>query len=314
MLLKPKTTEANQKAANFVTGGVKTVTPPRARVQKYDEGELELYIKLLFFGGPGTGKTYITKDLLELGFKVLVITTDLGGDGLKSVIIPMRREGTWDLLKSNLRSVEIEGYDDVEAFISAPETSIPDIYEWDPDFVIWDGISGWQVIDVGEKIGDYAVSDKASDAERDGLQMNIQKWGQIQRATLRGLANFTAMKNKKTGRQWDKIGTCLEAIKSKGGGQGGFVETREPLVQGGAGKHITGVFDMIVRTSITSSPLDEDGSKREYHYILQGHQNLAAKVRGFAFPPKMKADGKELIVSIFEQLGRPLPKLPIPGI
>ncbi len=310
MLPKLKTPEATQKAANFVAGGVKTVAAPRAKVRRYDEDEVDVYLKLMLFGSPGSGKTYIVKSLLELGFKTLVLTTDLGGDGLNSVIIPLRRAGLWDKVKHNLKSVELEGYDEVASFLTAPETIVPEIYDWDPDFIVWDGLSGWQLIDVGEKVGDYEPGKNASDAERDGLQLNQQKWGQIQRATFRGLSDFTAMRNKKTGRAWNKIVTCLEAIRSKGGGQGGFNEAKEPLLQGGGGKLALGAFDVIVRTSITSSPIDEDGSKREFNYILQGHQNLAAKVRGFDLPPKMPADGKKLITELYAQLGLELPATP----
>ena len=304
-----KTPEANAAAQKFATGPVKTVTAPRAKVRRYDQDELDLYLKLLMFGSSGSGKTYIIRMLLEMGYKVLAMTTDFGGDGLNSVIIPMRREGTWDKFRGNFKSVEIEGYDDVLSFLQAPETLVPEIYEWDPDFVFWDGLSGWQMIDVGEKVGDYEAGKNASDAERDGLQMNQQKWGQIQRATMRGISDFLAMRNKKTGRPWHKIVTCMEAIKSKGGGQGGFSETKEPLIQGGASRLVSGFFDVIVRTAITSSPLDEDGSKREFHYILQGHQNLAAKVRGFQLPPKMSADGRALVTDLFRQLGLELPKV-----
>lgn len=301
---------AAQKAEAFVKGGVKTITAPRAKVRNYAEDDADLYLKALIFGNSGSGKTYIIRALLELGFKVLVLSTDLGGDGLNSIIIPMRNDGTWAQFKNNLRSVEIEGYDEVANFLARPESLVPDIYDWDPDFLFWDGMTGWQINDVGEKVGDYSVGDKASAAEQDGLQLNQQKWGQIQRATYRGLSDFCAMRNQKTGKIWHKIATCLETIKSKGAGSGGgFVEGREPYLQGAGGRMAMAAFDLIVRTSIQSSPLDEDGSKREFWYILQGHQNLAAKVRGYQLPPKMKADAKELIRLLMSQMGLAVPEV-----
>ena len=308
MLPKLKTPEANTKAADFVAGGVKTITAPRAKARNYAQEDADLYVKIQLFGSPGTGKTFLGKALLELGFKVLFLTTDLGGDGLNSIVIPMRREGTWNKYRQNMRSVEIEGYDEVSSFLAAPESVFPDIYDWDPDFIFWDGLSGWQLIDIGEKVGEYAVGDKASEAERDGLQMNQQKWGQIQRATFRGLSDFCAMRNIKTGRSWHKVATCLETLKSKGANSGGgFVEGREPYLQGAGGRMAMAAFDLVIRTAIMSSPLDEDGSKREFWYILQGHQNLAAKVRGYQLPPKMKADGRALISLLFEQMGVGMP-------
>lgn len=290
-------------------GGVKTITAPRAKVRNYAAEDADTYIKALLFGNSGTGKTYIVKSLLELGFKVMVLSTDLGGDGLGSVIVPMRNDGTWAEYRNQLRSVEIEGYDEIANFFVRPEAYIEDIYDWDPDFIFWDGMTGWQINDIGEKVGDYTVGEKASAAEQDGLQLNQQKWGQIQRATYRGLSDFCGMRNMKTGKIWHKIGTCLETLKSKGAGAGGgFVEGREPYLQGAGGRLAGAAFDLIIRTAITSSPLDEDGSKREFWYILQGHQNLAAKVRGYSLPPKMKADGKALISEVFKQMGINLPE------
>lgn len=109
---------------------------------------------------------------------------------------------------------------------------------------------------------------------------------------------------------WHKIATCHESVKSKGAAAGGgFVEGKEPLLQGAGGRIILGAFDLVARTTIVSDPLDEDGSKRKFYYVLQPHQNLAAKVRGFALPPKMEASGKELLTMMYKQAGLTLPEV-----
>ncbi len=301
---------ASAKAEAFVAGPVKTLTAPRAKVRRFDEEEVEMYLKLMVFGNPGTGKTYIVRALLELGFKVLVATTDVGGDGLNAIIIPMRAAGTWDKFKHNLRSVELSGYDEVKSFWTSPETVMPDVYDWDPDFIFWDGMSGWQQIDVSTYVGDMTPESKkgVSEARESGLQFEQQDWGQVRNATVRGVDAFCSMRNKKTGRPWHKVATSHESVKSKGAAAGGgFVEGKEPLLQGAGGRIILGAFDLILRSTVTSDPLDEDGSKRKFQYILQPHQNLAAKVRGFALPPKMDADAKVLIVDLFKQMGLELP-------
>lgn len=312
MLPKLKTPESNVKAEQFVKGGVKTINAPRAKVRNFESEEIEMYLKLLFFGNPGSGKTFVVKSLLELGFKVLVATTDVGGDGLNAVIIPMRAAGTWDTYKKNLRSIELSGYDEVKDFFVVPENSFPDIYEWDPDFIFWDGLSGWQQIDVSTYVGNMsperAGGKGVSDARESGLQFEQADWGQVRNATVRGVDDFCSMRNKKTGRMWNKIATSHEAVKSKGAAAGGgFKEGLEPLLQGAGGRIILGAFDLVARTTIVSDPLDEDGSKRQYFYILQPHQNLAAKVRGFNLAPKMEADAKKLITELYRQAGLSLP-------
>lgn len=295
-------------------GPVKTLTAPRAKVRNFNTDEVEMYLKLLFFGNPGTGKTYIVKALLELGFKVLVVTTDVGGDGLNAVIIPMRAADTWDRFKKNLRSVELSGYEEVKDFFVEPDKTIPDIYEWDPDFIFWDGLSGWQQIDVSTYVGDMTPERSGgkgvSDARESGLQFEQADWGQVRNATVRGVDDFCSMRNKVTNRMWNKIATSHESVKSKGASLGGgFVEGKEPLLQGAGGRIILGAFDVVARTTIVSDPMDEDGSKRTFYYVLQPHQNLAAKVRGFVLPPKMKADAKQLIVEMYKQAGLALPEV-----
>jgi len=311
-VIQLKKPEAANKAAAFVAGGVKTVTAPRAKARRFDQDEVEMYLKIMLFGNPGTGKTYVVKSLLELGFKVLVITTDVGGDGLNAIIIPMRAAGTWNKFKGNLRSVELGGYETVKEFFNKPEDIIPDIYDFDPDFIFWDGMSGWQQIDVSQYVGDMtperAGSKTVSDARESGLQFEQADWGQVRNATIRGIDDFCSMRNPKTGKIFHKIVTCHENVKSKGAAAGGgFVEGKEPLLQGAGGRLAQGAFDIILRTSVVSDPLDEDGSKRKFFYILQPHQNLAAKVRGFNLPPKMEADAGVLITDLFRQMGLTLP-------
>lgn len=314
MLATLKKPEAKAAAEKFVSGGVKTINAPRAKAKHFDEVDPEMYLKLLFFGNPGTGKTYVVKALLELGFKVFVVTTDVGGDGLNAVIIPMRAAGTWNKFKHNLRSIELSGYETVKEFFTAPDVYEPDIYDWDPDFVFWDGLSGWQQIDVSTYVGDMTPErkgDKAiSDARESGLQFEQADWGQVRNATVRGADDFCSMRNKKTGRMWNKIATSHEAVRSKGAAAGGgFKEGLEPLLQGAGGRIIQGAFDLIVRTTIVSDPTDEDGSNRQYFYVLQPHQNLAAKVRGFTLAPKMPANAATLIPELYKQMGLTLPEV-----
>ena len=315
MSIKPPSKPTSTIASNFIAGGVgKTLTSPRTKARNFASEDPEIYVKAMFFGSPGTGKTWVVKSLLELGFKVLVVTTDVGGDGLNAIIIPMRREGTWEKFRHNLRSQELTGYEEVKAFFKDPENfeGLEDLYQWDPDFIFWDGLSGWQQVDVSQYVGDMTPERSGakgvSDARESGLQFEQADWGQIRNATVRGVDDFCGIRNKLTGKPWHKIVTCHEAVKSKGAsGGGGFVEAKEPLLQGAGGRIIIGAFDLVIRCTAKSDLTDEDGSKRIYEYVFPPNQNLVAKVRGYEFPPRMIADPKELITSIFKQMGVALP-------
>lgn len=313
-LMPMKKSPAAAKDA-FVATGVKIISGPRVKAVRFDQDEPELYIKAMFFGSVGTGKTTVVRGLLELGFKVLVVTTDVGGDGLNSVIIPMRTNNTWDKYRGNLRAVDVSGYEEMKSFCVSPETVFPDIYEFDPDFIFWDGMSGWQQVDVSEYVGDMMPTRSSgkdvSEARESGLQFEHQDWGQIRNATIRGIDSFCAMRNKKTNRIWHKIVTCHERIVAKPAGQGGgFTEAKEPLLQGAGGRLALGAFDLVIRTVASSTSFtDEDGGKRKFEYVLQPHQNLAAKVRGFNLPSRMDADPVVLFTILMEQLGLPLPKI-----
>ena len=306
-LKKPESAAAAQK---FISGGVKTISAPRAKARKYADEEQETYLKILFFGPIGSGKSWVTKGLLELGFKVLVVTTDIGGNGLNSIITPMRRAGTWDAVKNNLREISLNGYEEIKSFFKEPETfeGLEDLYDWDPDFIFWDGISSWQSVDISEYIGDMVPDQKSgvSDAREAGLQFSIQDWGQVTSATVRGMDDFCSMRNKKTGRLWNKIGTCHELIRPRGqGAGGGFVDAKEPLLQGRGGKLVLGAFDIVARTYLKVDTLDT--TKRSFVYQFQSDQNLVAKVRGFDLPPETEADPKKLFKDLYEQLGMTLP-------
>src|SRR5574341_149150 len=83
----------------------KTITIRRSpRVASSVENEA---IKMMFFGPWGTGKTRTIKDLLELGYKVYALNTDLGGSGTLTVKVELRNEGKAHLL-DNLIELDLE--------------------------------------------------------------------------------------------------------------------------------------------------------------------------------------------------------------
>ena len=46
-----------------------------------------------------------------------------------------------------------------------------------------------------------------------------------------------------------------------------------------------------------------DGGGRAFEYITAGHENLAAKNRGFDLPPVIPGEGGELMMTLLNQRG-----------
>jgi AAA domain-containing protein len=308
--------------AQFIkgSGAPKVLAAPRSLLRKGND-DYNDYIKLFLFGPLGSGKTYTVKALLELGYKVLVLTTDLGGTGTKSVRLPLRRAGRTDLL-DNLFEVELSGFDNVVTFLKEPQKLVPEIYDLDIDVLFWDGYSAFQQVDMSEHVGDMTPArseggKEVAPAVEAGLQFEQAQWGQIRNGTVRTLDWFCAMHNNKTGKRWHKIVTAHESLRNKNDGKGGFVETKEPLLQGAGGKLAGGAFDLVIRTYATANvpsagSKDEDkASDHKHWYITKGHQNLVAKNRGFDLPTQMEGNFEKLWTELVTQLGLPLPPKPV---
>jgi len=84
-----------------------------------------------------------------------------------------------------------------------------------------------------------------------------------------------------------------------------LTETKEPLLSGAGGVLSKGAFDLILKTSVRKAKSGETGDDggRVFEYVTAGHQNLAAKNRGFDLPPVVPGDGGALFTTLLEQRG-----------
>lgn len=289
----------------------KVIRSPRIVVKDGNDVEAAC-IKLMLYGDWGSGKTYALYFLLRMGYRVLVVATDFGGDGLNTIRIKLRKENREDLL-SNLKVVNLKSYEDICAFLDHPDRYFPEIYDWNPDVLCWDGFSGFQQIDVNEMVGDIASSEesnKSDDKTRQGrlagLQFEQQDWGVVRTATLRPANAFLSMKNEKTGKPWHKIVTCLEAVKNKvkkgPGDEGGFEEAMRPLLQGAGGVIAGAGFDAIWRCVAKQVGV---GSKATMQYVYETKPAgvRVAKDRGFEFPVEIEANMFKWWPQMCEMLG-----------
>lgn len=283
---------------------------PRIVIRKLSSQEKK-GLKIMLFGPSGTGKTYALKDLVEMGLKVLVLTTDIGGSGLNAIEIPLRAEGKHHLL-DNILEIQLPDYPSVEKFLKDPtkfinkEQAGVDLYDWDPDVLFWDGFSSFQQIDIQEYIGAMEAGKKSTEQRVSGLRMEQSDWGDIRNATVRAANRFCELNNRKTGKIWHKIFTSLESVKSKPSADNKSVleESKEPALQGAGAIFVKGAFDLVIKTKVViKNGGSKDEDPRAFTYVIFGHENLASKVRGFQLPPSMPANFGDLFRSCLSQLG-----------
>lgn len=292
-------------------GGIKTLKAPKGpRVRKLSDPEAT-YFKGLFFGPTGSGKSRTILGLVLHGLKVFVISTDIGGEGLATVELELRRMGRQDLLE-NITVVVLSTYEEVDLFVNDPTKIYSSFYDEGFSFIFWDGFSGFQQNALSDYIAKMTPvggdSREISDGREAGLVFEQTDWGAVKTGTLRNLDKFLKLYNLKTGEVYNKIVTCLEGIKSTKTGTGTnaqtvYVETKEPMLQGAAQKLIGPAFDLIINTRIVSPEGKEDG-RRSYKYICRGHDEVSgAKTRGLDLPAVMDGDMYKLWGEIATQKG-----------
>lgn len=260
------------------------------------------YLKILLWGGTGTGKSLTIAALLELGLTVLVVSCDIGGEGLTSVRQDLRKKGKAELLE-NCFFFECQTYDEVEDFCANPVGFWPDIYTKDIDVLVMDGMSSFQICHVQDKVlGMDAVgkTENQSDARNAGLGTTTTDWGSVRIATIKNLNKFMIMHNAVTGKKWHKLMTCLETDKAKD--NAGEIKIG-PMLQGASAKLLEPCFDLIIRT-VKKRVTEGEKKVTRYDYQLDGSSDrIITKSRGFEFQAVEPGDMKKLWTSACNQLG-----------
>lgn len=289
-------TPLQQKAAFVSTAGAKapsavnTVKPPRKRLMSLDQPDVTTF-KCLLFGTPGSGKTKALADLVLGGYKVFILSTDMGDTGhltIQSWLTHFKRPE----LLANCKVLPIRefvedlddpkaGYLEVKKFLDDPGAYCPELLEFDPDFVAWDGFGSFQQVDVSEYIGAMApAKDKdRGDFRESGLVLETQDWGAIRNATMRVYNRFTRIHNvSPTGKRWHKIITAHEGVVYKKNvvtDKQEASDSRKPMLSGMGGTMVEGGVDLVVRCKTIKGLR----GKTEYKYVLRGDENNSAKVR-----------------------------------
>ncbi len=258
------------------------------------------YVKALVQGNTGTGKSFTLAEIAQTEThagtptKIFVASTDIGGNGLKSVKDRLLAVGRSDLI-ANIEWVEFPDYKTFAAFTTNPDDVVEiqgkSFWEWDPDVIAWDGLANFQESHIWRYIMAMDALAKDSHETRDeGVQAGMAEWGQIRRCTILQIDQFIALHNP-SGKKIHKLVTCL--MDSGKESKLTHEVQKGPLIMGAARDYVGPAFDFI----LTAEALVKPGSKApEFRYQCNVGSNVMAKVRGAAIPPEVlaKADMKTI--------------------
>ncbi len=257
-------------------------------------------LKILMLGHTGSGKTFTMAEILQtLNYelqptKIFVASTDIGGNGLRSVKERLKQLGRLDLLP-NLAWFHFRDYEDFATFTTDAnniEVNGASFWDFNPDLIAWDGAANFQESHIWRYIMDLDPLAKDSTEVRDaGVQAGQAEWGQIRKCTTLQIDRFVSMQNP-NGKQVHKLVTCLlddgkESKLTKETKQG-------PLIMGAARDYMGPAFDLILTAQAVMPP----GAKvPSFKYLCEfGAGKPLAKLRGVTLPKDMldKADMKSL--------------------
>ena len=96
-------TAAPKTAEDFATtpSKVTPLTAPRATVRRLSD-PAKAGVRIFLYGPSGSGKSYFAKELLARGFRIVFLSTDIGGSGMAAVEGPLRREGKLSALDNGV--------------------------------------------------------------------------------------------------------------------------------------------------------------------------------------------------------------------
>ncbi len=284
---KPALDQANKDTFRAIVGsptgakkyGLKTGT------QKASEASS---CNLMVFGEFGSGKTYLAIALLKLGLKVLYINTDFGRAGYATIRNYFKSHPEDAHLEANIRMPEDDKGKPMDitavlAFCVDPASVVPDIYEFDPDFLFWDGLTSFQQGDLEDMItgGDILREDTT-----------WKDWRSALNGTIFPMMRFLGQHNERTGKPWHKMVTLLQNTKGKfkpgpTNGQDREIipgsEKTGPMLHTGARELLGAGFDLVLQTTVA-----RQGKDTTYNLISRG-ADLLVKDRGFMLPEKSAA-------------------------
>lgn len=235
------------------------------------------FLKNMFFGTSGSGKSFALVALLLAGERLFIVSSDPGGDGLLTVQNELIRLGRRDLLKA-YKKVNVPSYKVALALWTDP-------YRWykapldalDPTVVVWEGFSYLQTQGIDEEV----MPDDLRASKDEGVDPYVF-WDKVRRATIRIHDKFLNSHGRAAdGSQklWHHILTCHQT-DPKEDKVSGIIKTKAQI-QGQAFKAVQGAYDLVLQMYVRQGlMLGADESPYRYRCV-GGSDEFEVKSRGF---------------------------------
>jgi hypothetical protein len=195
----------------FLTGvAPEVVTGGKAREFKKQIRKLSqipVSIRWFIWGHQKTGKTFVLASLLEAGYKILVLDSDMGGNGLLTVVEYLTSKDKRHLL-DNLYHIPFD-YKAADTFFTNPAAYFKehsggvDLWsQFNPDIIAWEGFGTFQQQDITEHVMKLTGAAKK---ETDELALAPLGYQYLQNATGQFVDDFYRLANPLTGFSPHKI-------------------------------------------------------------------------------------------------------------
>jgi len=276
------------KAAKARTAGTVVAAKPRPKAYRLKAEDNDA-VKALLFGHSGTGKTFFLVGILLAGERVVVLSSDFGSNGLVTVKNELRKRGKLDLL-NNLVVVDVSTFDEIVGFFDNAIDYMPDLNDFNPTVIVWEGFTSFNVDILDEYILSMAPgADGAGEMRKEGWTHTKQDWQGHKRGTIRTLRRFLAW-TPESGKKIHKLLTCLESkpeineLSSK--------TQRGPLVHG-TGRDLMNVgFDVVMQTF--KEETKETGVIQHFYRFSGASDKFVVKSRGFDLQPIEPAEPERI--------------------
>lgn len=233
--------------------------------------------KLMIFGEIATGKTRGLADLVEAGERLLVASTEQGGNGLLSLASELKRRGLGTLFSTNVRSVDLKNYKQVFEFFAMDKgedgryhprlySHYPEFREWGPTVLVWEGFRNFQISQIDEKIlGESGMS------LPEGKTARYDYWAELKKMSLRVHDDFLSCSDPDS--PWAHVLTVHEDEDWLHDDKGAKVKLLgiKPAIQGKASESVKEAYDLILRSFIELVPDPPRAKKKVYKYeVIKG--------------------------------------------